>query len=88
MCYLALFWICPAHVSKHMIITCDHYLCPVQQGNTSLMVALKKTLLLQVLAASYAEDEIQTRYYLTPFTVTAAHEYPRNTLWCPYLPYA
>ena len=51
------------------------------------MVAPKKTLLLQVLAASYAEDEIQTRYYLTPFAVTAAHEYSRNTLRCPYLPY-
>lgn len=35
-------------------------------------------LLLQVLAASYAEDEIQTRYYLTPFAVSAAHEYPRK----------
>ena len=40
--------------------------------------ALQQCLLLQVLAASYAEDEIQTRYYLTPFAVTAAHEYPRN----------
>ena len=30
---------------------------------------------LQVIMASYAEDEIQTRYYLTPFAVKAATEY-------------
>lgn len=31
---------------------------------------------IQVLIASYAEDEIQNRYYLTPFPVKAALEVP------------
>ena len=31
---------------------------------------------LQVVVASYAEDEIQNRYYLTPFPVKAAHDFP------------
>ena len=36
---------------------------------------------MQVLLASYAEDEIQTRYYLTPFAVAAAKECTRNVLY-------
>lgn len=39
---------------------------------------------LQVVIASYAEDEIQHRYYLTPFPVKAATDVPgdpgRNAL--------
>ncbi len=31
---------------------------------------------LQVVIASYAEDEIQNRYYLTPFPVKAATDVP------------
>ena len=32
--------------------------------------------------ASYAEDEIQTRYYLTPFAVKAAAEHKSELLCC------
>ncbi len=34
---------------------------------------------LQVVIASYAEDEIQNRYYLTPFPVKAATDVPGDS---------
>ena len=37
---------------------------------------------LQVIIASYAEDEIQNRFYLTPFPVKAALDIPGTDALC------
>ncbi|KAL3156916.1 hypothetical protein ABBQ38_001178 [Trebouxia sp. C0009 RCD-2024] len=61
-------------LSAVLCVWCVMMLKHVAVDGTSILFLIS----FSVLLASYAEDEIQTRYYLTPFAVAAAKEYTRT----------